>query len=593
MNTIDFSKLKVANYNRKSSESEDKQMLSIQSQIDEAERIREYHKLPEFIATFRESKSAKTEFVRPEFSQMMAMNDRGEIDAIVCWKPDRLARNMTEGGKIIDRLSSGKLKAIITHDKVYYPWDNVIVLAVEFGQGKQFVKELSINVKRGQEKKARMGIPHGVASLGFLNDKTEEKGNRKWIVDDLRLGAIRVLFERFLTGTYSAGKLHRYAVNDLKLTTVKRKRIGGDLIVLSRIYEILKDPIYAGFFFQGGERYELEASLPRLITEDEHNKIKEILARKNIPKSQRHETLFAGFIQSEVGKSMGQDVKYQLICDCKYKFAYMDRTHCPQCGREIARLENPKYLTFTYYYNVSKKKAYQPYKSLSEVFVTNKLVSFVENNLTFSESLADWSKKYISELKDKEINESIFKKKKDESDKAEYESKKSRLRNMLRDEQITNEEYKIDLEELNRRYDQSSIKKSDVDWYRKMNEIVDLTLCAIEVLQSGSIQAKRNILSKLGSNLVWNDKELNIYNSSAVNKLVEGIKLAKSISPKFEPSNFVVGKGLNEKTDAFSPVFSTMLPLVDKFRTASWTAIKSDLQFSGILGLFPVLELQN
>jgi hypothetical protein len=30
-----------------------------------------------------------------------------------------------------------------------------------------------------------------------------------------------------------------------------------------------------------------------------------------------------------------------------------------------------------------------------------------------------------------------------------------------------------------------------------------------------------------------------------------------------------------------------------KFRTANWAGIKSDLQFSGILGLFPMLELQN
>jgi len=35
------------------------------------------------------------------------------------------------------------------------------------------------------------------------------------------------------------------------------------------------------------------------------------------------------------------------------------------------------------------------------------------------------------------------------------------------------------------------------------------------------------------------------------------------------------------------------LPLVDEFRTANWTRIKSDLAFSGILGLFPMLELQN
>jgi len=36
-----------------------------------------------------------------------------------------------------------------------------------------------------------------------------------------------------------------------------------------------------------------------------------------------------------------------------------------------------------------------------------------------------------------------------------------------------------------------------------------------------------------------------------------------------------------------------LLPLVDEFRTANWTRIKGELQFSGILGLFPILELQN
>ena len=92
-----------------------------------------------------------------------------------------------------------------------------------------------------------------------------------------------------------------------------------------------------------------------------------------------------------------------------------------------------------------------------------------------------------------------------------------------------------------------------------MNEIVDLTLCTKEVLEKGSMQAKRNILSRLGSNLVWDDENLSIYNDIAVNKLVEGIKCAKAINGEFEPKNYVVFKGLNEKTDRLKPVFSTML----------------------------------
>lgn len=558
-NQLDFTKLKPGNYLRKSSESEDKQVLSIGSQLDEAVRIAEYYKLPRFVEAFQEAKSAKKEFARPEFARMIGMVKDGRIDSIVCWKLDRLARNMTEGGMLIDLLSSGVLKAIITHDKVYYPSDNVLLMSVEFGQGKQFVKDLSVNVKRGQTKKASMGIPHGVATLGFLNDKTEEKGNRKWVVDGPKLKAIKILLEMFLTGTHSAGWIHRYAVKELKLTTVKRKRIGGALIVMSRIYEILKDPIYAGFFMYGGVRYELDPSLPRLITEAEHEKIKALLSKKNIPKAQRHEVTYAGFVQSDEGAFIGQDVKNQLICDCKNKFAYMDKTHCPKCERKIEKLENPKYLTFTYYYNVRKKKASLPYKSLPETKITTELVKFVDENLTFSPELVSWSKEYIVDLKDKEVNDSVFRKQKEKSDGVDYSAKKTRLRVMLRDEQITDGEYKDDLNALNKEYVVVGDASKKVDWFSRMNEIADLTLRTKEVLANGSIQAKRNILSKLGSNLVWDDKNLSIYNDIAVNKLVEGIKRAKAINPEFEPRNYVVSKGLNKKTGPFDPAFSMML----------------------------------
>lgn len=556
---LDFTKLKSAAYLRKSSESEDKQMLSIISQFDEAERIAQYYKLGSFIEIFRESKSAKKEFVRPDFMRMIEMIKKGVIDSIVCWKLDRLARNMTEGGILIDLLSSGVIKAIITHDKVYYPSDNVLLMAVEFGQGKQFVKDLSINVKRGQIKKASMGMPHGVASLGFLNDKTEEKGNRKWIVDKLKLDKIKILLDLFLTGTYSAGKLHKYAIDDLKLTTVARKRTGGQLIVQSRIYEILKDPIYAGFFIQGGERYELDLTLPRLITEDQHKKIIMLLSKKNIPKVQEHKTIYSGFITSLEGNFMGQDVKYQLICDCKFKFAYRSKTHCPKCNREIENLVNPKYLSYTHYYDVKKKKSGIPYKTVSEEKIKEYMLSFIDNDLTFSPSLSEWSKKYINELKDREINEKLVTHKSKEERRAEFEKHKARSREMLRDKHISLQEYNEDIASLNDRYSDINEEVKSVDWYSEMNEIVDLTQELKETLNSGSVQSQRVILSRLGSNLVWNDENLNIINRKSVNTLIKGLRLIRSNYPKFEPKNYVINKGSKEKTEPNDPVFSILL----------------------------------
>lgn len=556
---VDFTRLKPANYNRKSSDSEDKQMLSIISQLDEAQRIAQFYNLPTFVEVFEEAKSAKMEFVRPEFSRMMRMIEEGKVDSIVCWKLDRLARNMTEGGKIIDLLSSGKLKAIITHDKVFYPWDNVIVMSVEFSQGKQFVKDLSVNVKRGQTKKASMGIPHGVATLGFLNDKTEEKGNRKWLVDEVRIKSIKVLLDLFLTGTYSAGKLHKYAVNVLKLTTVKRKHIGGEYITVSRIYEILKDPIYAGFFYYGGERYELSQALPRLITEGQHRRIKELLARNNIPKVKHHETTYSGFIVSNEGNFIGQDVKSQVICDCKHKFAYQSRTHCPQCNTEIENMLNPKYLLYCWFYNVSKKKKGIPYKSISQDKIDKEVAKLFVENLAFSSDLVEWSKKYIHEMKERDINQKILSNQSKEARKVDYEDKKTKLRRLLRDEYITKSEYDSDIKGLEAEYADLQQESKQIDWYSRLMNITDITGRVATVFESDNVQAKRNILSELGSNLIWDDENLLIINKKEVEKLIQAVKGIKSTFPKFEPRNYVANKELNEKTSEFSPVFSTLL----------------------------------
>jgi site-specific DNA recombinase len=579
---IDFPTLKAVNYNRKSSEDEDRQMLSVISQMDEAKRISDFHKLSPFVEIFQESKSAKAEFNRPEFARMMGMLKSGQADAIVCWKLDRLARNMTEGGQIIDMLSSGQIKAIITHDKVFYPWDNVIVMSVEFSQGKQFVKDLSVNVKRGQRKKASTGVPHGVAALGFLNDRTEEKGNRKWMVDEERFWKIKKLFELFLTGTYSAGKLYRYAIEELKLTTVKRKRSGDKAIMPSRIYEILKDPIYTGFFNYGGEKYELDKELPRIITDSQRNKVLQLLSRKNIPKVQHHEAIYSGFLQSEQHDFMGQDVKFQLICDCKHKFAYRDKTHCPICGKEIAELENLKYVVHSYYYNVRKKKNKEKYKSLNESKITEALKKDVDENLSFSNSLLDWSRRHVHELKDKEINESILKKKDKESRKEEFESKKRKMREMMRDSQITAEEYAEDLKTLTKKYNDVHKEAEDADWYSEMMEITDIIEKLNETLENGTFEAKRKILAQAGSNLVWNDEILDIYYRKSIQTLVDGIKRLRLENPKFEPKNYHIPQGSKEKTEPFDPVFSTMLSLVDEFRTFKWHPFKLSISALGI-----------
>ena len=74
-------------YARKSSESEDRQMLSIEAQIQELRDFAHKNKL-EIVKVFTESMSAKAPG-RPVFNQMLLELEQGEASAILAWHPDR------------------------------------------------------------------------------------------------------------------------------------------------------------------------------------------------------------------------------------------------------------------------------------------------------------------------------------------------------------------------------------------------------------------------------------------------------------------------------------------------------------------------
>ena len=94
--------MKYIIYCRKSSESEERQILSLDSQEETLVQLAKKNGL-DVVEIFRESKSAKKEG-RPLFTEVLKLIAKAEIDGIICWKLDRLARNMADGGRIIDLL---------------------------------------------------------------------------------------------------------------------------------------------------------------------------------------------------------------------------------------------------------------------------------------------------------------------------------------------------------------------------------------------------------------------------------------------------------------------------------------------------------
>ena len=223
-------------------------------------------------------------------------------------------------------------------------------------------------------------------------------------------------------------------------------------------------------------------------------------------------------------------------------------------------MDHPKYLDYTFYYNVKKRKKKEKCKFISEVTVNKAMSEFV-NTLDFSNDLIEWSRETISEMKDNETAQKVVMEQTKNERKIEFEKEKDSLRAMFRKGYFTEDEYLRDLDSLNKQYSDVDENLKKVDWYTEMMEILDITQTMKDIFLNpkSSKQSKREIMIKASSNLIWDEKNLYVLSKKSINVLVEGIKGMRSKIPWFEPKKSFIQQGLNEKTGMFLPVFSSLL----------------------------------
>jgi len=156
-------------YARKSTDVEDKQVLSIEAQITELRAFAKNEGLG-ILEELVEKQSAKIPG-RPIFNSMLDRIEKGEANGILAWHPDRLARNSVDGGRVIYLLDCGHL-AILKFPTFWS--DNTsqgkFMLSIAFGQSKYYVDSLAENTKRGLRQKVRRGEYPSLAPIGYIND---------------------------------------------------------------------------------------------------------------------------------------------------------------------------------------------------------------------------------------------------------------------------------------------------------------------------------------------------------------------------------------------------------------------------------------
>ena len=197
MNTQNFQTKKFFLYARKSTDTEEKQVRSIDDQIAELKELAKKENI-EIAKIFIEKQTAK-EPGRPIFNEILSRIEKGEAEGILAWHPDRLARNSVDGGQIIYLVDTGIIKEL----KFPTFWfentpQGKFMLQIAFGQSKYYVDNLSENIKRGIRQKLKNGLWPQMAPLGYLNDKN----TKSIIVNKNKARLIKKAFELYSTGNY-------------------------------------------------------------------------------------------------------------------------------------------------------------------------------------------------------------------------------------------------------------------------------------------------------------------------------------------------------------------------------------------------------
>ena len=336
--------IKYFAYVRKSSESQERQALSIIAQKEKIQK--QFSSLD--IEWVEEEHSAFTPG-RPRFGDMLGKISLGKRTGLIGWHPDRLSRNEIDASSITYMIRTGKIAdlKLCTYHFENTP-EGIWMLQMALSQSQYESAKKGRDVKRGLEQKAKMGHPPFPAIPGYINIG-EKKGFKEWTKDPVRFDTHRKMFDLVLAGQRPA-KVWKMVNDEWGYQTLTRgTKIGNKKMARSAFYKMLTDIKYTGNFEYGGVRYK--GAYPAMITMDEYDRIQLLLGRKGRPRPRKNNLPYIGLMNCpDCTASISVDDKKQAICaKCKTKFSTKNTTICPNCRTDISEMNNPTLLHYIYY----------------------------------------------------------------------------------------------------------------------------------------------------------------------------------------------------------------------------------------------------
>ncbi len=498
-------------YARKSLEAEDRQVASIDAQITALREVATAEGL-HIVEVLSEARSAKSPG-RPVFTTMLKRIRAGEAQGIIAWKLDRLARNPIDGGEISWMLQQGTIQHIRTHDRHYYPADNVLMMAVELGMANQYIRELAQNIRRGLKQKCEHGWRPGVAPLGYRNSKSAEQGRNTILVDPERFPLVRKIFEAVLSGL-PVPRVYEKVREEWKLTNP-----AGKIISKSTLYLMLQNSFYFGEF-----EYPVESGLwyrgshQAMISREEYERIQVVLGKSG---------------RTRRGK--------------RRRFAFTGLIRCGECGamvtaeEKIKRQKNGTVHLYVYYH-CTKRKTRCAQRVIQEHDLEAQILAMLDS-ITIPPAFHQWAMESLrTEIAAENVQETRAA---HETALAACVEKIDALIDMRAAGEITEEELarrKAALTREKLRLEGLLVLADHDRSLERAEQHFSFAETARATFEAGDFDEKRRIFIDLGSNPILMDRTLDLTMENVLGPLREAADEVRTIHRTFEPHESVGNK---------------------------------------------------
>lgn len=275
---------KAVIYARVSSKEQEQEGFSIPAQLKLLQNYAAKNGLT-IAKTFQEAETAK-QAGREKFNEMLAfLSANPEIKHILVEKVDRLYRNFTDSIKL-----NYENKDIFLH---FVKENNIISRESKSSQkffhdiqlviAKNYINNLSEEVKKGQTEKASQGIYPSMAPIGYLN----KLDDHSITIDPKTAPLIKKAFELAATSQYSIRRL-KVEMYRLGLRSARAKKE----LVKEAMARILRNPFYYGEYVWKGKRYK--GTHAPLISKELYDKVQIALGFIRKPRMTKLDFPFSG-----------------------------------------------------------------------------------------------------------------------------------------------------------------------------------------------------------------------------------------------------------------------------------------------------------